>query len=230
MFDVLKNYKCPVLLWSAGNDSTLLLSMLIEANIPVDIVQFGREFWIKQQKKRADALIMRWNLKVLSYPPIRTSFIGNDEQISLVREYAFMGAVVPMVSDVVEGQTCIADLDSYKAYAPPVKWDCVIIGSRADDRHYAFANQVIPSEFWTTGDTDFYAPLYDWTREEVLTELQHRGLPCDEVDEQTDSGNISLCSKCLQGIETLCPKENAVIPPVIWNRHTNLTAFQAAYN
>lgn len=229
MFEFLQHYKTPVLLWSAGNDSTLLLAMLIEANIPVDIVQFGREFWTKEQKRRADELIMKWNLKVLSYPPIRTSFIGNDDQISLVREYAFMGAVVPMVSDLIEGQTCIADLDSHKAYAPPVRWDLVLVGSRKDDSHYAMTN-VIPSKHWTAGDTDLYAALYDWTREEVIEELKRRDLPYDEVDEQTDSGNISLCSKCLQGIETLCPKENAVIPPVIWNRHTNLTAFQAAYN
>lgn len=229
MFNFLQNYKNPVLLWSAGLDSTLLLAMLIEAHASFDIVQFGREFWTKEQKRRADALIMKWDLKVLSYPPVRTSFIGEGKQISVVREYAFMGTTVPMVSDVVEGERCIADLDSYKAYAPPVKWDCVILGSRGDDTHYAFKGKVIPAEKWTGGETDFHAPLFDWTREDVRTALQERGLDASEVPDGVDSGNIHLCTKCLHGTETFCPKENSIIPPVQWDRAANLQAFQSAY-
>lgn len=229
MFDLLNNYRSPVLCWSAGLDSTLLLAMLIEDDKRVDVVQLGREFWTKEQKKRADELIKKWDLKVLSYPPIRTSFIGNDDQISLVREYAFIDAVMPMVSDVIEGTRCIADLDSYKAYAPPATWDLVLVGSRSDDRHYAFPKQVIPSEKWTLGQTTFYAPFYDKTREWVKNELQSRGLPCEEVSDEADSGNISLCTKCLNGVEVLCPKENSIIPPVQWDRSQNLAAFQTAY-
>lgn len=227
MFDLLKQH--PVLLWSAGNDSTLLLSMMIEAKISFDIVQFGREFWTKKQKRRADELIRKWNLKVFSYPPKSTSFIGENGNISVVREYAFMGVMLPMISDVIEGDRCIADLDSYKAVAPPYQWDCVVIGSRQDDRHYAFKDQVVPAETWKSGETTFVAPLYKWTREEVVAELERRGLNFTATD-QTDSGNLALCTKCLNGVEVLCPKENSIIEPVQWSAEFNLQQFRNAYS
>lgn len=226
MFSNLKN---PVLLWSAGLDSTLILAMMIEAQIPFDIVQLGRDMWTKEQKRRADDLIRKWNLKVFSYPPQQISFIGDSEQISLVREYVFMGAKLPLVSDVIDGSRCIAELDSHKAYAPPMKWQTVIIGSRKDDKHYAFENQVIPAERWKAGETEFYAPLYDWTRDEVKAELKRRGLPSDEVIDIEDTGNVALCHSCLHGVETYCPKENSIIPPIQWSPAQNLAAFQSVY-
>ena len=227
MFDSLKNATRIALLWSGGLDSTLLLAMM--KDLEFDIVQFGREFWTKEQKKRADLLMRKWDLKVLSYPSSSVSFIGENDQISLVREYAFMGAMIPMVSDAIEGSRCIADLDSFKCYAPPMKWSHIVLGSRSEDRHYAFAGQVIPSSEWTVGETTFVAPLFDWTRKEVQDELELRGLPFDEAPEYADSGNLSLCTKCLKGVDTFCPKENSVIPPVQWNPATNLAAFRAAY-
>jgi len=229
MFDRLKNYQRPVLLFSAGLDSTLLLTLLIESHAQFDIVTFGREFWTREQKKRADAIIKAFDLKVFSYPPSNVSFIGDGEQIGLVREYAFMGATMPMVNDVIDGQTCIADLDGHRAYQPPMKWDLVLIGSRKDDKHYAFEHQVIPDKMWTIGQTTFWAPFYDKSREWVKAELTLRGLDADEVDEQADSGNISLCHSCLHGVETYCPKENSIIPPIQWEPARNLAAFRAAY-
>lgn len=226
MFNNLKN---PVLLWSAGLDSTLILAMLIEADIPVDIVQFGREMWTREQKKRADELIRKWDLKVFGYPPAQFSYIGNGEELSLVREYAFMGATMPMVSDVIEGERCGITLGEYKAYAPPMKWRTVLIGSRKDDTHYAFEGQVIPSDRWIVGETEFYAPFYDKSREWVKAELALRGLPYEEVSDDADSGNIALCTKCLQGVETFCPQEQKMIPPIQWSPAQNLAAFQSAY-
>ncbi len=168
---------------------------------------------------------------MLSYPPSRASFIGDGKQISLVREYAFMGVTMPMVSDLVEGTRCIADLDSHRASAPPFKWDCVIVGSRQDDRHYAFPNQVIPSEMWTIGETTFYAPLYNLTREEVKFELEDRGLDAREVEDIADSGNVALCHLCLDTTKdsVMCPKEHSIIPTVQWSGTANLAAFQSAY-
>jgi len=230
MFETLKNYKFPVLLWSGGMDSTLILALLREANIPVDIVTFGREFWTKEQKYQADSLIKEWGLKVFSYPPRQTSFIGDGKEISLVREYSFIGAMIPLVSDVIDGTRCIADLDAHKAYAPPFQWDLVLTGSRKDDSHYAFS-EVIPAETWKIGETTFYAPLYDWTRDEVKAELSRRGMDADEVDEREDTGNVSLCHLCLDTTKetVFCPKEHTTIPTVKWSPNTNLAAFRAAY-
>jgi len=223
----------PVLLFSAGYDSTLILAMLIDLGVSFDIVQFGREFWTKEQKKRADDLISKWNLKVYSYPPATVSFIGKDDEIALVREYALTNSTMSLVSDVIEGDRCIVDLKGKRVIAPPYHWDMVITGSRVEDKHYAFEGDVVPSEQWVVNGTTFYAPLYDKSTQWVKTELQRRGLDVTEASEREDSGNISLCSKCLRPNETgyvECPKENnSLIPLVQWQPEQNLAAFRAAY-
>ena len=229
MFDVLKNYKRPVLFWSSGLDSTLILALLREANAEFDIVQ-QRQFWTREQKKRADDLIKKWNLKVFSYAPSGVSFIGNENEISVVQTFVTNDVQFPMLSDVVEGTRCIADLDGLRLNKSPMEWDLVIVGSRADDRHYAFEGQVIPSEMWTVGKTTFYAPLFEKSREWVKAELTLRGLDADEVSDTENTGNISLCSNCLNGTEDVwCPRENAMIPPVQWDRTLNLINFRQAY-
>lgn len=217
----------PVLFWSSGLDSTLLLMLLKEANISFDIVQI-RDFWTKTQLKRADKLITKWNLKIFSYPPANVSFIGKGSEISTVWEYAVKGARIPLIRDVIEGDTCIADLEGMRAYHPPMDWDTYIVGSRGDDEHYAM-DAVIPAKEWMVGESKFIAPLFDKSREWVKEQLIIRGIDASEVSEEEDTGNISLCTKCLNGVEVFCPLDKKVIPPVQWDAETNLRLFQESY-
>jgi hypothetical protein len=219
----------PVLWWSSGLESTLLLAMMREANLDFYIVQM-RDFWTKEQKKKSDDLIKEWNLKVFSYSPANVYFIGNDSELTTVFEYAVGGTRIPVLRDVIDGTRCIADLDGLRLHSSPMKWDLNIIGSRKDDSHYAFDGQVIPSKRWQHGDTEFYAPLFDRTRDEVIAMSNAYGLDTTEVDETEDTGNISLCTNCLQGHEAYCPKENTMIPPIEWDRTENLQQFQRMYS
>lgn len=217
----------PVLFWSSGLDSTLLLMLLKEANISFDIVQI-RDFWTKTQLKRADKLITEWNLKVFSYPPANVSFIGKGSEISTVWEYAVRGARIPLIRDVIEGDTCIADLEGMRAYHPPMDWDTYIVGSRGDDEHYAM-DAVIPAKEWMVGESKFIAPLFDKSREWVKEQLIIRGIDASEVSEEEDTGNISLCTKCLNGVEVFCPKEGRMIEAIDWDGERNLQMFRRAY-
>lgn len=226
MFDRLKN-KRPVLFWSGGLDSTLLLAMLREQNNYFDIVQM-REFWTREQRKRADKLIALWNLKVFSYPPMSINLIGNGDEISVIQEFAVKGGRVPMAMDVIEGDRCLVELQGQRMNYPPMDWDLVLVGSRRDDTHYAL-NTLIPSETWQIGETEFYAPFYHWSRDAIKRELKARGLDADEVSDEVDSGNLSFCTNCLHGKDSFCPIENQMIPPVQWSGENNLAAFRAAY-
>ena len=40
---------------------------------------------------------------------------------------------------------------------------------------------------------------------------------------------FNYTTKCLNGVEVLCPKDNKVIPPIKWSRELNLANFQKAY-
>lgn len=223
MFENLKGKTA--LWWSSGLDSTLVLAMMIEAKAQFDIIHI-RDFWGKAELKRADALIKKWNLKTFSYPPMSVSFIGNDTELTAVFEYAVTGGAIPMLRDVVDGTRCIAELDGLKMYEPPFVYDTYVVGSRKDDTHWAFENQVVPGERWTVGTANFYAPLYKLTREEVIAKSLEYGL---DVEKEADENDLSICSKCLNGVEVLCPAEQKMIPPVQWDRRENLARFRESY-
>jgi len=228
MFENLKSAKRAVLWWGSGLDSTLLLAMLREQPIDFDIVQI-RSGWTKNQRKRADDLILKWNLKVLSYAPSSVSFIGQDNELSAVFEFAVGGGTIPMLRDVIPGTQCVADIDPLRLHHPPIKWDLQIVGSRKDDTHYAGA--VVPSKSWKVGDTTFYAPLYSWDRQSVKAELRKRGIDDTEVDDDMDTGNLSVCHNCIKGEgQVFCPKANEMIDSVKWNRDENLASFRKAFS
>jgi len=213
------------LFWSSGLDSTLVLAMMIEAKAEFDIIHI-RDFWGKAELKRADALIKKWNLKTFSYPPMSVSFIGNDTELTAVFEYAVTGGAIPMLRDVTDGTRCIAELDGLRMYQPPFVYDTYVVGSRKDDTHWAFENQVIPGERWQVGNANFYAPLYDLNRQEVIAKSLEYGL---DVEKEVDENDVSLCTRCLQGETVFCPAEQKYIPPIQWDKAFNTRLFRESY-
>jgi len=97
----LKN-KHPVLFFSGGLDSTLLLALLMEQKQVFDIVQY-RDNWLPKQKAKVDGYIKDWNLRVFSYPPITTNLIGDENGIGVVDEYAIGNGAIPVVRDIIDG-------------------------------------------------------------------------------------------------------------------------------
>lgn len=207
-----------VLYWSSGMESTLFLAMMREQPVEFDILQF-REMWTKEQRVRADRLITAWNLKVFSYAPRDIYFVGQEKELSAVFDYG-----IPVLRDVLPGNRCIAELDKIKlAYRPPMTWETHIIGSRRDDFHWAL-DQVIPSERFEINGMKFWAPFYEWSREMVIEKSIEYGLDVSPVSEIEDTGNLSICSKCLDTTKktVFCPLENKRIPTVRWNPEFNL--------
>ena len=106
----------------------------------------------------------------------------------------------------------------------------MITGSRKDDKHWVTLTDVVPSETWKVGDTTFYAPLYNWTREQVKEGLRARGLDADEVADDEDTGHLLSCTNCLKGKgEVFCPKLNEMVPSVQWEPSLNLANYRQTY-
>ncbi len=217
--------------WSGGMDSTLLLAMLRESGIDFTIVQF-RQFWTKEQTKKVDKLIRDWDLKVFSYPASQVSFVGQDDEISAVFEIPVGNGTAPLVTDLIDGDRCIESLAETQMHIAPFQFDINIVGSRKDDKHYSLP-QVVPAERWQQNGTEFYAPLYEKSREWVKRELRARGLDDSEVSDAKNSGNLSCCSLCIRPNETgfvRCPKKGIEIPVVQWSPEYNLAQFRQAYS
>ena len=131
----------------------------------------------------------------------------------------------------VDGDICVADIGGAvrdgSPFASIKHW---IVGSRADDEHYASPGKVIPAKTWEAGTTVFTAPLHDWTRNEVKGALREFGHDATEASEIEDTGNIAICRLCLNGKgKVFCPKENTEIDAVIWDRNLNTRMFQEKF-
>lgn len=215
------------LLWSGGLDSTVLLAMMMDAGEVFDIVQF-RSHWSRAQEKRVDAIIKTKNLKVFTYPESYITFIGNEDEKSIVFDMAIGDTTVPLIRDIVDGAKCLADLDGPRCHSALFTYDKYFVGTRREDRHYA----VPPYEAseWKVGCATFMAPLFDLTRNDVVTLALKYGIDPTPPPEIEDPNNISVCSRCLvkEG-DVFCPKTESYIPAMGANLALNLTEFRKRF-
>jgi len=227
MFEKLNGRK-PVLFLSGGLDSLLLLVLLIEQKQVFEIIQY-RTLWSKKQRERADYWIKKCNLRVYSYPPMSINLLGDDTQLSAVFEYAVGNGAIPVIRDLIDGTDCIADLDGQRMHTAPLDFDLGIVGTRKDDYH-PFMGQPVKTQEFEVGGMQFICPLWNYTREDVKRELESRGIDASEVEDEADSGNLAMCTTCLNGTgDVFCPLEKRMIPSVQWSRENNLKAFREAY-
>jgi hypothetical protein len=217
------------LFFSAGADSLLLLHMLIELQAGFSTVCFEHTF-TKEQKEQLDEWIVEYEMRVFSYSPANVYLIGNDEEVSLIEEYAMLGGVtMPFIRDCVhDDRRCAVDDVTVDGFLPvaPIGFSLNLFGVRSEDRHYAVGN------VWKTQRSEpvsgfvYLAPLWDWTKAEVLEGLAHYHLQPPKLD----TGDLPVCLNCLKGSGTVfCPKTGTEIPALDWQPKQMLEAFQAKY-
>lgn len=215
------------LLWSSGLDSTLLLAMLQEAGEDFTIIQF-RDGWNKAQRTRADKVIMERNLKVFSYPASYLTVMGDEDNKSVAFDVAIGGATIPVVRDLIDGDGCLAEIAGLTMHQAPTEFDKYYVGTRREDAHPFLPP--FESDTWTVGRATFVAPLFDLTRDEVVTLAEHYGIDTT-VEPIADSNDIHLCHECLKKSEgeVYCPKAGHPIPTMGGNLVLNLTEFQKRF-
>lgn len=226
--ELLDNYKNRCLWFSGGSDSRLLLEIMLTLDKNFGILSFDNG-WSREQKNLVDAVIMQHDLMVFSYPPTSYLLIGENENISLVANYAVdsLRRTVPVIRDVVDGKACAFDLRLEKAYVPfaPAEWDVHIGGSRFDDSHYA-VEKILNEKCWRIGVKKFFEPLAEWTKPEVLEALKMLGVNYEVPPEHLDTGNISACVSCFKASKAFCPKVQKEIDGVEWDMQGNLKIFK----
>ena len=225
--DANKSY---ALLWSGGNDSTLILAMLREQSQDFAIVQY-RQFWTKEQAKKVDNLIKKLDLKVFSWPMASSTMMGQGDELSIAFELALGNGMLPIVQDIVEGTRCLHESGVMTMTKVPFQFDVCFVGSRKEDTHYSLSN-VVPAKEWEQNGIHFIAPLYDYTREQVKAELRARGFDDTDATDVEDTGHAIFCTKCVRPSKTgfvECPKSQTEIPVIDWSPEGNLKIFRQIY-
>jgi 3'-phosphoadenosine 5'-phosphosulfate sulfotransferase (PAPS reductase)/FAD synthetase len=222
--DLISGWQTICLWFSGGNDSRLLLEVMLETKKPFGILRFD-DGWNREQRKQVDAIILKHNLQVFSYPPIENLLVGNDTELSLASRYAVngFGQATTIIRDLVDDpKRCAFDLmlETPKQLSAPTEFAAHIRGTRKEDRHWIGGNEpLLKGEDWYVGEKYFVAPLWDWTAEDVAEALK-----IYEIDAGgNDLGDIYACTNCLRSEgQVFCPKEDKEIDGVKWDRKANL--------
>jgi len=217
----LEGARAPIVAWSGGKDSQLLLRLVAEFCPSVPILYFrsadpNRRRWAEQFIADSDLIAYSWN------PADRYVVPG----IHLVEEFSLGHMRLPIVSDVAEGDRCILQIP--KDYVPYVAYpfDVTLVGVKDCDEH-----PLLGKGFWPPDGDGCFAPLRHMTDEDVWRAIRDLEIP---VEEAVYNGSVpdgpSFCTRCLsaQG-DVFCPAVNDLIPPFQWNREAALSAFNTRF-
>lgn len=210
----------PCVMTSFGKDSLLLLHLAREVRPDISVLWFP-DAMNDAQKKFAEKIIREWNLTVYAYAPSSRYFLSNETGLTLVDEYSFGEAIMPVLTDVAAGETCAANISRARTPYFMSGWDVILHGFKTTDWH-ALSRGYFPSDGFQFGAARLYAPLRDLTDEEVLRWIERLELPYEEIDD-----TLKMCTRCLEADgEVFCPEARTMIPAFKWDRQASLEVFR----
>jgi 3'-phosphoadenosine 5'-phosphosulfate sulfotransferase (PAPS reductase)/FAD synthetase len=222
--EALEGARNPALLASFGKDSLLLLFLAHRFKPDIPIVWFDHRA-SEAEKRFAKKIIRDWNLTVFTYSPMDTYFLPNNEGLTLVDEYSFSEARMPVLTDVSEGETCGLNVIGERTPFFGYPFDVTLVGWKSCDGHFTTGRNPFPVDGFQFGGTRMFAPLRDLTDAQVLDAIRELGIPYEEIDD-----SLSLCTRCLSGQgNVFCPEQQREIPSVVWDKELSLKSFRSRF-
>lgn len=228
--DVLAEAKHPCVMWSAGKDSQLLLTLVHEVNPTVPAIWFQPE-----DKRFAKQMILEQNMEVWSWEPADVYVLPNEGGLSLVREQSFGEHRFPVVMDIEEGTKCIGDFFPERTLQLYPHWDAIFLGYKESDYHWVLGGSgFCPADGWLLGRSKVYAPLRQMQDSEVWQAIKELNVPYNK--ERYDNGapddsTLFSCSRCLQEGEgeVFCLKEQKMISRIEWQPNDRVKEFRQRF-
>jgi hypothetical protein len=219
--DALAGARSPIVCWSGGKDSQLLLRLVAEQRPNVPVLYFrsadpSRRRWAEQFIADSDLTAYSWN------PADRYVLPGPH----LVEEYSFGDLRLPIVSDVVDGERCVLEIPRDFVTHVAYPFDVTFVGVKDSDEH-----PVLGNGYWQTDGDGCFAPLRTMSDEEVWQAIREMEIPVEEsVYNGSEPDGPSFCTRCLSDqAEVFCPAAGKVIPRFDWNPSAALSAFHQRF-
>jgi hypothetical protein len=213
--------KMPIVCWSGGKDSQLLLKLVTEVNQDVPVL------WFRSidptRRKFAEQFIADTELMAYSWEPADRYILPNGEGMSLVEEFSFGSQKLPLISDIALGTRCAINAPKERVEFVNYTFDVSFVGAKQRDSHALVK--------WD--DDDFVAPLWHMTDKEVWTAIREMEIPVEEsVYDGREVDGPQLCTRCLMpgSDEVFCPDAQRLIPRFNWNPNAALAAFNARFS
>lgn len=205
---IIKEAKSPIVAWSGGKDSNLIVLLLKQLGYSIPCLVFPH-FWGEHQKKFIKKLVAEYKLQCFYYRPTEIEY----KEGTITAYYTLGDKHIPVLFDVIhDDKICGLDVGkkAKQGAVPYFIWDRVICGTKTCDTH------PLINKFDFTQFDNVSLPLWDWTDEEVMQATIKQDFPYDERvyvdgDEKADTGNFVGCMKCFSMDMVFCPKANKMI-------------------
>lgn len=224
----------PVLAWSSGKDSQLLLSLAREVRPGIPCLWFRHDL-LPTQKEFAERMIVESNLTVFSYPPVQRFALPHSEGVAFASDYSVGPATLPVLVDRAYSERCALELEKERMPAFAFDWDVVLTGWKGCDSHPLIPSGTLSLEGLKVGNATLRAPLYDLSDEDVWRLIRELNVSVDERryagDDLYNPDVVHCCTRCLEpGAQTVyCPKESKEIPAHAWDSQTATAKFRERF-
>lgn len=210
----------PVVAWSAGKESQLLLALArrIRPNIQALYLR-GFEHPTKHDFAARQAAAL--GLTVISPVPAATDVVAVGDHVELVetyllQEHAVLSFPLEPDPDHVPGPDsfCAVEKINQPVSNHPLGVDCVFLGSRSDDVDPVHGPLALERDTVEANGCLFVFPLRNWTESDVWEASELMGVEQNkaryvEKDMAQNADYWNLCCECLKpgpGGAVVCPK------------------------
>jgi hypothetical protein len=227
---MIREYANPVLFWSGGKDSMVLLHLMYSHGIRMPVVYY-RDPFFPRKNRFVNLIIDSYLLECHDYPPLRVSLRHHPAMVALVSEYSTGPAsTAAVLKNSIEYQ----DGDDEKEFLCGVNflmrpcatfafpWTVAFVAHKDCDEDQIFGEIPLHSNIvYRDEGPDYVFPLKEWTHDDVWDYTEHHQVPVQadryDVPNRTEfpdktfnSDWYPVCIRCVDkrtpGATVFCPK------------------------
>ena len=234
----LSQSRSPVIAWSGGKDSMVLLHLVynvLKKKVPV---LFFREPWQPAKYAFQDRIIKEWGIEAYTWHPFNSALQQNEDEFEVQNYYRFDETILSCPTGItppVEGKPWACSIDILQRPKQDrlyTGWTDVFIGHKGSDSDPIYGGDAgtlvdcriapggavmhFPIRHWTHDDIWDYtlenAIPWDSDRYEVNSEGKFREIP----DKSINVDYVHACTACIDSRQNAvrfvyCPKRKGVI-------------------